>query len=143
MDTTGHLNQSSHSANHLDAQTSTVLTASVPWVWICAIPFLLIGVLAFVIAGLGMLAAFKLGGSMIILSGIQFIQAIVVLYLGINLTRFASNVSKYKHGDSSALHPAFESLGAYFRITGILILLSIALVGLMLVLGVGAGMLGR
>ena len=113
-----------------------------PWVWICAIPFILLGILALIVAGLGLLAAFKLGGSMILLSGIQFIQAIIILYLGTSLIKFATNVSKYKNGNASALHTAFDSLGGYYRDTGILILLSVALVGLMLVLGVGAGLLG-
>lgn len=142
MDTSGHIRQPGHTANNLDHETSSALTSAVPWVWICAIPFILGGILALIFAGLGLLAAFKLGGGMILMAGIQLIQAIIVLYLGVSLIRFATNVSNYKNGNSSALQPAFSSLAGYFRVTGLLILLTVGLVILVLVLGVGAGMMG-
>ena len=135
---TGHANPTNYSTNQLDSQTSSALTKAVPWVWICAIPFVLVGILALVVAGLALLASFKAGGAALLLGGLQLIQAIIVLYLGVSLIKFAVNVSKYKGGDASALLTAFTSLGGYFRVTGLLIVLTVALVIGIIVLGVGA-----
>tara|TARA_B100000530_G_scaffold321218_1_gene255177 strand:+ start:365 stop:790 length:426 start_codon:yes stop_codon:yes gene_type:complete len=135
---TGHVNPTNYSTNQLDSQTSSALTASVPWVWICAIPFVLGGILALVLAGLALLASFKAGGAALLLGGLQLIQAIIVLYLGVSLIKFAVNVSKYKGGEPSALLTAFTSLSGYFRVMGLLIVLTIALVIGIIVLGVGA-----
>ena len=98
---TGHANPTNYSTNQLDSQTSSALTKAVPWVWICAIPFVLVGILALVVAGLALLASFKAGGAALLLGGLQLIQAIIVLYLGVSLIKFAVNVSKYKGGDAS------------------------------------------
>ena len=107
---TGHVNPPNYSTNQLDSQTSSALTASVPWVWICAIPFVLGGILALVFADLALLASFKVGGGALFLGGIQLIQAIIVLYLGVSLIKFAVNVSKYKGGDASALLTAITTM---------------------------------
>ena len=138
---TGHANPTNYSTNQLDSQTSSALTKSVPWVWICAIPFVLAGILGVIVSGLALLAAFKLGTEALIIAGIQVVWTIIIMYLGISLIKFASNVSRYKSGDSSALLKAFTSLGGYFRVTGLLILVSIILFGLLFALGVGASMM--
>ena len=137
---TGHANPTNYSTNQLDSQTSSALTKSVPWVWVCAIPFILSGAILLLASGIALIGALNAGFSAILLAGIQLIWTTIVLYLGISLIKFALSVSNFKNGNQSSLLPAFKALGGYFRVTGILILLSFALIGLTILLGVGSAL---
>ena len=86
-----------------------------------------------IVAGIMLLAATKAGGLAVAIAAIYGIQAIILLRLGTALIKFATNVSAYSNGSPASLTNAFQSLGTYFRTTGILILLAIGLAVLMFV----------
>ncbi|EOC99236.1 DUF5362 family protein [Caldisalinibacter kiritimatiensis] len=64
--------------------------------------------------------------------GISLIPGIITIILGVKLRKAKTSIDSYINGNGNELNNVFDSLGVYFKIQGILIIISlvIAVIGL-------------
>lgn len=77
--------------------------------------------------------------------GISLIPGIIQIILGVKLRNAKTSIDKYLAGNTGEINGIFESLGAYLKLQGILIIvgLVLAVIGIIIAVVVGIGFMSQ
>lgn len=71
--------------------------------------------------------------------GLSLIPGIINIILGLKLNKVKSTIESYLRGDSYAINEAFDNIGSYFKIQGILMIVAFVLAILGIIFAVVIG----